>query len=138
MDWYRSSLNPYSFYNMTFSSYYEHGNPLFIKLEILKLHDLVIYHNALFMYDFHIDNLPDTFNTNHTHNYNTRLASRSSHSLPRIRTNYGKFSIRYSGSKLWNHVDDETKKLKPSQFKKNYYRNIMSENSILSNLELCS
>jgi hypothetical protein len=92
------------------------------------------------MYDFHSDNLPDTFNTfflpvNHTHNYNTRLASRSSYSLPRIRTNYGKFNIRYSGAKLWNDIDDETKKLKPSQFKKkfkkNYYRNIMSEIGIL-------
>ena len=53
------------------------------------------------MYDFHSCNLPDTFNTffipvNHTHNYN----------------------IRYSAAKLWNDIDDETKKLKQSQFKK--------------------
>ena len=117
---------------MTFSSYYEHTNLLFIKLEILKIHDLVIYHNALFMYDFHSDNLPDTFNTfflpvNHTHNYNTRLASRSSYSLSRIRTNYGKFNIRYSGAKLWNDIDDETKKLKLSHFKKKFKKKLLSK-----------
>ena len=32
--------------------YYKHSDPLFIKLGILKLHDLVFHHNALFMYDF--------------------------------------------------------------------------------------
>jgi hypothetical protein len=83
--------------------------------------DLVFYHNTIFMYDFHNDSLPETFNTfffpvNQRRNYNTRLASRSSHSLPHIRTNYGKFNIRYSGVKVWNEIDDETKKLKPACF----------------------
>ena len=44
---------------MTFSNFYEHTNPIFIKLGILKLHDLVFYHNAIFIYDsydFFIDN----------------------------------------------------------------------------------
>ena len=48
---------------MTFSSYYEHTNPLFIKLVILKMHDLVFYHTALLMYDFHTGNLPVTFSS---------------------------------------------------------------------------
>ena len=59
------------------------------------------------------------------HNYNTRLASRSSYSLPCIRTNYGKFNIRYSGTKVWNDIDDETKKLKPSHFKKKLKKNLL-------------
>ena len=103
---YSSSINPLYILQkkvvtlMTFSIFYEHSNPLFIKLGILKLHDLVFYHNAIFMYDFHNDSLIETFNTfffpvNQRHNYNTRLASRSSYSLPHIRTNYGKFNIRY-------------------------------------------
>ena len=127
---YSSSINPLYILQtkvvrlMTFSIFYEHSNPLFIKLGILKLHDLVFYHNAIFMYDFHNDSLPETFNTfffpvNQRYNYNTRLASRSSYSLPHIRTNYEKFNIRYSGVKVWNEIDDETKKLKPACFKKN-------------------
>ena len=55
---------------------------------------------------------------NQSRNYNTRLASRSSYSLPHIRTNYGKFNIRYPGVKVWNEIDDETKKLKPAYFRK--------------------
>ena len=107
---YCSSLNPLLLRQkrvvrlMTFSSYYEHTNPLFVKLEILKIHELVFYHNALFMYEFHAGNLPIAFSSfflpvGCVHNYNTRLASRSSYSLPR-------------------NIDDETKKLKPSNFKK--------------------
>ncbi len=117
---------------MTFSIFYEHSNLLFIKLGILKLHDLVLYHNAIFMYDFHNDNLPETFNTsffpvNQRHNYNTRFASRLSYSLPHIRTNYGKFIIRYSGVKLWNEIDDEIKKLKPGCFKKKLQKYLLEK-----------
>ena len=117
---------------MTFSSYYEHTNPLFVKLEILKIHELVFYHNALFTYEFHTGNLPVTFSSfflpvGCVHNYNTRLASRSSYSLPGIRTNYGKFNIRYSGTKVWNDIDDETKKLKPSHFKKKLKKSTTSK-----------
>ena len=112
---------------ITFSNFYDHINPLLIKLKILKLHDLVFYHNEMFMYDFYDGNLPETFNNfflavNQKHNYNTRLASRSSYSLPKIRTNYGKFNIRFSGVKVWNEIDDKTS-LKFPKFKtkvKNY------------------
>ena len=51
------------------------------------------------------------------HNHNTRFASRLTYSIPKIRTNYGKFNIRFSGVKVWNEIDDEIKKLKPSKFK---------------------
>ena len=84
------------------------------------------------MYDFHNDSLPETFNTfffpvNQIHNYDTRLASRSSYSLPHIRTNYGKFNIRYSGVKVWNEIDDETKKLKPAYFSKKKLKKYLLE-----------
>jgi hypothetical protein len=39
------------------------------------------------------------------------------YSIPKIRTNYGKFNIRFSSVKVWNEIDDEIKKLKPSKFK---------------------
>ena len=31
-------------------------------------------------------------------------------SLPRIRTNYGKFNIRFAGVKAWNSLDEKIKK----------------------------
>ena len=33
---------------LTFSDYNEHTNPIFIKLKILKFHDVIYFHNAIF------------------------------------------------------------------------------------------
>lgn len=65
------------------------------------------------MYNFHNGLLPELFNPffmdiHHTHG--TRLASTSSYYIPNIRTNYGKFNIRYSGPKIWNSISESTKK----------------------------
>ena len=80
----------------------------------MKLPDLAFLHTALFMYDFHSGNLPASFTSyftqvNQKHNYNTRLASKSSYSIPKIRTNFGKFNIRYSGAKCWNLLTSPSK-----------------------------
>ena len=69
------------------------------------------------MHDYHPGNLPSSFNSffikvNQRHSYNTRLASKMSISLPQVRTNYGKFNIRFTGVKVWNSVDDKLKTLK--------------------------
>ena len=107
---------------MTFSNFNEHSNPLFSKLKILKLPDLVFLHTALFMYDFHSGNLPVSFSNfflqvNQKHSYNTRLSSKSSYCLPKVRTNFGKFNIRYAGAKCWNSVSESFKKLRKDKFK---------------------
>ena len=34
---------------------------IFIKLKILELHDVIYFHNAIFMYDYHSSNLPSIF-----------------------------------------------------------------------------
>jgi hypothetical protein len=44
---------------------------------------------------------------NRVHQYNTRLACKKSYYLPKIRTNYGKFNIRFVGVKIWNSVQDD-------------------------------
>ena len=55
---------------------------------------------------------------NKVHKYNTRLSSKMSYSLPKARTNYGIFNIRFQGVKVWNSLDESTKLLSPPQFKK--------------------
>ena len=97
---------------MTFSGYYDHTNPLFIQLKIIKFNDLVYLSNAIFVYNFYSGKLPQIFDkyfisVNQQHNYNTRHASRSSYLLPKIRTNYGKFNIRFVGAKVWNLIDED-------------------------------
>ena len=56
--------------------------------------------------------------TSWKHNVNTRFASRSTFFLPKIRTNYGKFNIRFNGLKLWNELDERFKCRTSSQLKK--------------------
>lgn len=115
---------------ITFSNYNDHSNPLFKALEIIKFEDIIFLHNAIFMYDFHSGTLPPAFSNyfaavNKRHNYNTRLASRSSYTLPPIRTNYGKFSIKFQGVKIWNSLSEETKSLHRSSFKKTLKRELI-------------
>ena len=62
---------------------------------------LVLYlYCALFMYDHYFNRLLLIFNDffksiNKVHQYKTRLASKISYYLPKARTNYGKFNIRF-------------------------------------------
>ena len=89
---------------VTFSDFRAHSTPLFYKLRFLKFPDIIFLNNALFMYDFHSGNWPLVFQTfftsvNKIHGYNTRLACKNSYYLPKIRTNYGKFNIRFLGIK---------------------------------------
>ena len=108
---------------MTFSSFDEHSIPLFRLLAIIKLSDLVTLHIALFMYKFHNKLLPSYFDTFfnsvlNIHNYNTRSAANQSYYLPRARTNYGIFNIRFQGPKVWNSLELDIKSTSFRKFQK--------------------
>ena len=99
---------------ITFSNFDQHSSPLFKALKIIKFPDLVTYLIAIYMYQFaSFFTKVDT-----VHSYNTRHSAKLTYYLPKARTNYGKFSIRFQGPKIWNVIDDETKKLSMSLFKK--------------------
>jgi len=102
---------------MTFSEYNSHSSPLFQKLKILKVSDLIYLYSALFMYDYYSNRLPLIFDNffksiNKVHQYQTRLASKISYYLPKARTNYGEFDIRFFGAKVWNSIDDSLKSIR--------------------------
>ena len=108
---------------MTFSSFDEHSTPLFGLLAIMKLSDLVTFHIALFMHKFHNKLLPSYFDSFFNpvlriHNYNTRSAANQSYYLPRARTNYGIFNIRFQGPKVWNSLGKDIKSTPFGDFKK--------------------
>ena len=91
-----------------------HSSLLFKELKIIKFLDLVSLHITIFMHKFHNNNLPVAFNNyftpvNQTYDYNTRLASKSTYSIPKIRTNYGIFNLRYQGAKVWSTLDEARK-----------------------------
>ena len=115
---------------ITFSSFKSHTSPLFKHLNILKFPDLIYYQNALFMFDFHTGNLPTIFdnffkNVAEVHNYNTRSSAKQLLYLPKVRTNYGKFNIRYRGSVIWNSIDNEIKSLKRYKFKASLKKSLL-------------
>ena len=104
---------------MTHSKFDDHTSPLFKSLNILKFSDLLFFHNALVMYQYHEKSLPPIFDDffkpiYRIHSHNTRLASRSSLHGPQIGTNYGKFNLRYLGAKIWNSIEENIKQLNNS------------------------
>ena len=109
---------------ITFSSFTEHTSPIFKSLKIVKFFDIVKLITSVFMYKFHRKLLPSIFSNFFTpvrsaHNYNTRLASKSSFVLPSARTNYRIFSLKFQGPKTWNSIDESLKSCSISAFKKN-------------------
>ena len=109
---------------ITFSSYNEHSSPLFKDLNVVKLFDIITFQLAVFMYKFHNNLLPPVFDSYFNsvrmiHNYNTRLSSKMSYAIPKVRANYGILNIRFQGSKVWNDVSDHIKLLPLKSFKKN-------------------
>ena len=90
---------------ITFSKPDAHSEPLFKQLSILNLKDLVSYHILLFVYQYHYDMFPESFNgyfykVAFMHNYNSRLASKQSYCIEAPRTNYGKFNVQNKTSPL--------------------------------------
>ena len=107
---------------IAFSDFKAHSSPLFKNLNLLKLPDIIKLYTASFMHQYNKGTLPENFNNFFTsvrskHQYSTRLASKSTFSLPSARTNYGIFSIRFQGPKVWNNIDESLKSLSYSNFK---------------------
>ena len=108
---------------ITFSNFDAHTSPLLAKLNLLKFQDHIKLQTLFFVHQFNTGKLPKIFDsffvkTSCKHNVNTRFASRSTFYLPKIRTNYGKFNIRFNGPKLWNELDERFKSRTSNQFKK--------------------
>ena len=59
--------------------------------------------------------------------YSARLASKRSYYLPKVRTNYGKFNIRFSGAKLWSAIKEDLKSASRFRFKKFLKESVISK-----------
>ena len=109
---------------ITFTSFNDHSSPLFKDLRVVKLFDIIALQLAVFMYKFHNKLLPPVFDhyfnpVRNVHSYNTRLSSKMTYAIPKARTNYGIFNIRFQGAKVWNDISDDLKLLPLKHFKKN-------------------
>ena len=64
---------------------------------------------------------------NKVHQYAARLASKKSYYLPKVRTNYGKFNIRFRGAKLWNSIKEDLRAESRFRFKKLLKESVISK-----------
>ena len=99
---------------ITYSGYRDHSSPLFKLTYILKLPDLIYFQTGIFMFKFYNNLQPKCFDNfftkvNSTHSYSTRLSARKTYSLPKARTNYGLFSLKSQGPKIWNSINEAFK-----------------------------
>ena len=90
------------------STYDANTDPIFKKLELLKISRHSFVSIRIFMYSFKNSTLPSKFNNlffmnNQIHNYNTRNAN--SFRLPLCRTNTRLFSIYFQGPKFYNSLN---------------------------------
>ena len=75
--------------------------------------------------------VPSIFNdfllpVTNVHNYNTRNAARCNFYRPQTRTNYGKFTFKYSASVLWEGIPTCLKKISTTNgFKRQYKINLL-------------
>ena len=92
---------------ITFSPFMTPSRPLFENLKILdifQLHKLCV---CSFMFNLVNDKLPHAI-ANYcsfvSHQYNTRHNQKHSLYLPKVKTNYGKFSLSFVGATFWNKL----------------------------------
>ena len=82
------------------------------------------------MYHYYYNLLPSSFanffqTVASMHSHNTRLASKSTYYINTIKTNCGKFNIRFAAVKVWNHLDESIKHLPLKTFKNKVKLNIL-------------
>ena len=89
----------------------------------MKSIDLATFHVAVFMKKFYNKLLPSVFDdffrsASDVHDFNTRFSTSQIFGIPKARTNYGIFNIRFHETKVWNSIADDVKYLSIKRFKK--------------------
>ena len=82
-----------------------HSDPIFSELKILKFDKIYLYHLDKFMYLYHNNLLPSSFDNmfprvNQIHKYDTRFSNL--YHIPFCRTNIRKFSAIFQAPKFFN------------------------------------
>ena len=91
------------------------SNPLFMKLKVLKIHDIFTLNILLFVFKcLHKHCLPQFFSwfvkSSQIHEHNTRSVTENNLSIPHVRTtSYGLKSIKFLGPKMWNELPSSIK-----------------------------
>ena len=109
---------------ITFSSFRAPVAPLYSKLKILPLSELLFHQRAIFMHSLYYRSLPfalSVYCQQPQHRYPTRYAVSKNYTLPPVSTDRGKKSIKFSGPKVWTEIP---MKLKDIAFRKPFSKKL--------------
>ena len=95
------------------AEYLAHTNPLFYENRALKLHDLHIYHSALFVFKIYHNLFPTSFSnlfplTPRVHPHSTRAITSNTVHIPYCRTSLRQKTFAFNAPKLFNHLITST------------------------------
>ena len=110
-----------------------HTAPVFRTLKIREIFNINAFFVACFMYSYHNNLLPHTFNTTfvtnrQVHTYNTRNANNYRHDF--CKTNIKHFRILHLGPKLWNSLPHNFTELTSQSSFKTLLKNYLIERAI--------
>ena len=128
---------------LTFSHFTSCTNHLFTNLKLLKVNDIIKFHQLKLVYDFLENDLPsDLMNLFrpsgevHTTNLELNSARKNLIHIPSINTNsYGNKSIKYHCAKLWNEMFKNGIAINRDQSKNMSLSNIKSDQHFKKVLE---
>lgn len=112
---------------MTYSPLRSHSTPIYQQLRILPIQELFYHRLSLITYhlihrEISLDSIPHHVLVN---NNNTRFSEQNNFLLPKIRSNYGRFTARFYGIHLWNRIPLHTKSSRSLQSFKHNMKNIL-------------
>ena len=113
---------------ITGSNYQAHTNPLFNKLEILKLPDIYKLQIGITMHNQkNFEKITQPLkNLKFLHEHNTRIRSKTNYFIPSIQTNLGRSTIRFAGPQIWQTVPSKFKNYSKTQFKSAYKKYLLT------------
>ena len=117
---------------MTNSTNRTRSDPLYMKLQLLKLNDIYKLQVAIAMYNisnkiWNIDSQTQPITSiNSIHKYQTRLVKKNNYHLHLIRTNLVKSMLTCAGPKIWNEIPQHIKLLEKHHFKKEYKKLLLN------------
>ena len=119
-----------------FSHNRESSAPYFKLLGILNINNIFKLKISLLAHKIsqNVVNIPEVFQNylvkvSDIHSYNTRYASNLNFHVPRVRSNYGKHTLRFAITKTWKEIPTKIKTLSNHKFKKEYKQILVKSQS---------
>ena len=118
---------------ITFTDRRTPSRPLFQRLDVLNIFEIVKLQLSELAYKHNTNQLPEVFynyfrDISTIHNYETRSKTNKNLFLPRVDLNYGQFGVKYAAVKTWNESPNEIRASKSTKvFRKKYKDFLLSQ-----------